>query len=124
MRNFFALVGLGAITFVGLGWYLDWYKLTRQPAPAGTQRVTIDLQPDKFTGDVRKGVERVGEISNRLRESSNNPNNPTPPADKGPASDFFSPPSANTTTNSPWKSLDSAPPPSPVPSAQLQPPRR
>ncbi len=120
MRNFFALIGLGTIAFVGLGWYLDWYKLSRQPAPTGTQRLTVDLNPDKITGDVRQGVERGGEIIERLRENNNKTDaqsNPTPQqAEQGPASQFFSPSSSATsqsTTSSPWKSLDSAPPPSP-----------
>ena len=130
MRNLFALFGAGTIAFVALGWYLDWYKLTRQPAPAGTQRLTVDLNPDKITGDVRKGVERGGEIIDRLRESNNQPdgqNNPAPgKSEQGPASDFFSPPSASTSANNPWKSLDNAPPPPPSnnSAAQLQPPRR
>src|ERR1700723_2988445 len=31
MRNLCALVGAATIAFVGLGWYLGWYKITRQP---------------------------------------------------------------------------------------------
>src|SRR5687768_2768175 len=105
MRNLFAFVGAGTIAFVGLGWYLDWYKVSRQPATAGTQRLTVDLNPDKITGDVRKGVERGGEIIERLRENDGK-NNPAPPtADQGPATQFFSPPASQTSTGSPWKSL-------------------
>lgn len=120
MKNLFALFGAGTIAFLALGWYLDWYKLTRQPAPAGTQRLSVDLNPDKITGDVKKGVERGGEIIDRLRESdgkTDGQNNPAPqPTEQGPASQFFTPPSATTSQTSsagPWKSLDKEPPPFP-----------
>lgn len=123
MRNLFALFGAGTIAFVGLGWYLDWYKLSRQPSPAGTQRLTVDLNPDKITGDVRKGVERGGEIIERLRENDGKTNPAPQTADQGPATQFFSPPASQSTTNSPWKSLDMPPPPLSN-AAQIQPPRR
>ncbi len=37
MKNLLALVGAAVVTFAGLGWYLGWYNLTRQPTP-GTQK--------------------------------------------------------------------------------------
>ena len=124
MRNLFALVGAGTIAFVGLGWYLDWYKLSRQPAPQGTQRLTVDLNPDKIIGDAKKGIERGGEIIDRLRESSEQ--QPAPVQQQGPASQFFTPPTSTTQTsaNSPWKSLDKEPPPMSNSAAGLLPPRR
>lgn len=97
MRNLFALVGAGTIAFVGLGWYLDWYRLSRQPSPAGTQQVRVDLNPDKTYEDVRKGIERVGEFSDRIRENSNSSqsqSNPSQQQNAGRASHFFSPASA------------------------------
>jgi hypothetical protein len=130
MRNLFALFGAGTIAFVGLGWYLDWYKVSRQPAAAGTQRLSVDLNPDKITGDVRKGIERGGEIVDKLRENNGNTdaqaNAATQTAQQGPATQFFSPPSATASqvsANGPWNSLDSPPPP-PTSAAQIQPPRR
>lgn len=133
MKTFFALVGAGTITFVGLGWYLDWYRLSRQPAPAGTQRLQVDLNPDKITGDVRKGIERGGEIIDRLREDQAKPENGSgaqTPADAGPATKFFSPPpsvaSNPTNPENVWKSLDTAPPPADSfgQPTRLDPPRR
>lgn len=127
MRNLFALVGAGTIAFVGLGWYLDWYKLTRQPSGSGTQRLAVDLNSDKITGDVKKGIERGGEIIDHIRDNGNNnqqqPAPNTQPADQGPATQFFTPPSSTPTANGPWKSLDNAPPLTNGP-ARIQPPNR
>jgi hypothetical protein len=123
MRNIFALVGAGTVTFVGLGWYLDWYHLSRQPAATGTQSFQVDLNPDKITQDVKKGVERGGEIIDRIREDKGTPEQPAPAQaqqSNGVASQFFSPPpaakppQAQTTPGGNWKSLDTLPPPPPV----------
>lgn len=89
MRNLFALVGAGTIAFVGFGWYLGWYSLTRQPGTtAGTQRFQVDLHPTKITDDVHKGITRVGEITDRLSDDKaapkdqTNTTEPTAPASK------------------------------------------
>jgi hypothetical protein len=115
MRNLFALVGAGTLTFIGLGWYLDWYHLIRQPASAGTQRLQVDLNSDKINGDVKKGIERGEEIIDKLREDKGTSDPQTPPGQSqqnGPASQFFSSPSASApSAGSGWKSLDSSPPP-------------
>jgi hypothetical protein len=67
MRNLLALVGAGTITFVGLGWYLDWYRIERQPAPAGYQRVQLDINPQKITDDVQAGFERGANFIDSIR---------------------------------------------------------
>jgi hypothetical protein len=99
MRNLFALVGAGTIAFVGLGWYLDWYKLSRQPSTSGTQRVQVDLHPEKILEDGKKGIERGGEIIDRFRENNNSqpqpPANPPAEPNTGNASQFFSPTSSS-----------------------------
>jgi hypothetical protein len=87
MRNILALVGAATVAFLGLGWYLGWYQVTSVPAPHGKQSVTVDINPTKITEDVKRGVEKGGQIVDSLRER--------PPADSkpaaGPASTFFSP---------------------------------
>ncbi|MCE9530167.1 MAG: hypothetical protein K8T89_03380 [Planctomycetes bacterium] len=73
MRNIFALVGLTTIAFVGLGWYLDWYRLSRQPASTGATNTTsfkVDLNPSKITEDLKRGIERGGEIVEHLSKDS------------------------------------------------------
>jgi len=60
MRNLLAFVAAAALVFIGLGWYLDWYKVQSTPATAGGhQNISIDLNRDKISGDVAKGRERV-----------------------------------------------------------------
>jgi hypothetical protein len=93
MKNVFALVGAATITFVGLGWYLGWYKLIRQPGTPGTQRFQVDVNPNKFTNDMKKGAQRVEEIYDRLTDENNKPDQPAPAS--GPASQFFTPSSAH-----------------------------
>jgi len=118
MRNLFALVGAGTIAFVGLGWYLDWYKLSRLPAGAanGSQSLKVDLNASKFTDDLKKGIERGGEIIDHLREGNvKNEENlepkPEAPKSTGPASQFLTPSSSlnPTTSNSIWRPLDGQP---------------
>lgn len=118
MRNIFALIGLGTVVFVGLGWYLDWYEVTRQPSESGKKKFLLNLNPNKVTDDVKKGVEQTGEIVEKFREDktqSATPAQPTQTAQVQPnaASHFFSPPSAKSVANTVWHSLDELPPPPP-----------
>ena len=87
MRNILALVGAATVAFLGLGWYLGWYQITSVPSPHGKQSVTVDINPTKITEDVKKGVEKGGQIVDSLRER---PAGEARPA-AGPASSFFSP---------------------------------
>jgi hypothetical protein len=60
MRNLLALVGTAVLTFVGLGWYLGWYKLEPAPSPTpGHQSVTIDIDARKINADVKKGEQKL-----------------------------------------------------------------
>lgn len=109
MRSLFTLIGFGTVAFVGLGYYFDWYHLSRQPASSsGTQRFQVDLNPGKMTEDVKKGIEQGSEIVDKLRQE-NSQSSPAAPAapeksaqsgsgaaasDTGDASKFFSPTSA------------------------------
>jgi hypothetical protein len=80
MRNLLALLGAGTLTFVGLGWYLDWYKIERKPSPtAGTQRLEVDLNPNKIGSDVATGLKRGSEIIEHLTDKEANPGSPAKP---------------------------------------------
>jgi hypothetical protein len=60
MRNLLALLGAAIVTFVGLGWYLGWYRLEPTPSPApGHQSVTIDIDAAKINSDIHRGEQRV-----------------------------------------------------------------
>jgi hypothetical protein len=61
MRNLLSLLGLALVTFLGLGWYLDWYQITPKPATAAGHRgIEIDLNTKKIGEDVHRGVEAGG----------------------------------------------------------------
>ena len=103
MRNILALVGAATVAFLALGWYLGWYQITSVPSPHGKQSLTVDINPTKITEDVKKGVEKGGQIVDSLRDR---PATQPQPA-TGPASSFFSP--TPTPTDRPESSYGSRP---------------
>lgn len=58
MRNLLAFLATAALTFAGLGWYLDWYKIQATPSTTGHQNISIDINGKKITEDVHKGVQK------------------------------------------------------------------
>jgi hypothetical protein len=54
MRNLLAFTAALILTVLGVGWYLDWYRLGSAPAPDGHQKVTIDVNTAKISQDVHK----------------------------------------------------------------------
>ncbi len=93
MRNLLALLGAGTLTFVGLGWYLDWYKIERKASPvAGTQRLEFDINGQKIGGDAVTALKRGGELIEKLNESNAGS---TPKAEEKPQEDAK--PAATTT---------------------------
>jgi hypothetical protein len=58
MRNLLAFLAAAVLTFLGVGWYLDWYHVKSSPASAGHHRVDIDINGEKIVDDVHKGVEK------------------------------------------------------------------
>jgi hypothetical protein len=103
MRNILALVGAAVIAFLALGWYLGWYQISNKPATGGKQGVQVDFNADKIQTDVKKGVEKGGEIVDQLREKKVDPQ-PTP----GPATNFFTPTSTDKTKDNAgggWKPI-------------------
>ena len=81
MRNLLALVAAATLTFVGLGWYLDWYKIRSDPGPAGHRNVNIDLNSPKIIEDVHKGVQRGEEKLQNVLEKGPADNTAAKPAD-------------------------------------------
>lgn len=59
MRNLLAFLAAAVLAFLGLGWYLDWYKVQAVPNGAsGHQSFNIEVNNNKITKDVKKGVEK------------------------------------------------------------------
>jgi hypothetical protein len=59
MRNLLAFFAAMLLMFLGVGWYLGWYKVQSAPAPPGHRAVNIDVHTDKISEDVRKGKEKL-----------------------------------------------------------------
>ncbi len=105
MRNVLALLGAATVTFLAVGWYLGWYKVDSTPH-VGHQSVHVEINPDKITKDVSKGLERGAEFVDDFRANRAD-TKPAPLATpQGPASSFFGP----------------APTPAPAPSTVARPP--
>lgn len=63
MRNMLALFAAALLTVVGVGWYLDWYKVRSQPASVpGQHRVNIDINTNKIGEDLEKGEQKIQQM--------------------------------------------------------------
>jgi hypothetical protein len=61
MRNLLALLGFALVTFLIVGWYLDWYHVTPKAGAApGHVGGEIDVNKKKIVDDVNHGI-KVGE---------------------------------------------------------------
>lgn len=61
MRNLLALLGAALVTFLAVGWYLDWYHVTpKATAMPGQQGEEVIINKKKIVEDVNRGV-RVAE---------------------------------------------------------------
>jgi hypothetical protein len=70
MRNLLALLGAALVTFLLVGWYLDWYHITpKAGASPGHNGVEIDVNSKKIGDDVNKGIkageEKLHELTNK-----------------------------------------------------------
>ncbi|MCI0739431.1 MAG: hypothetical protein L0Y72_10335 [Gemmataceae bacterium] len=59
MRNLLALLGLSLVIFLGLGWYLGWYKIHSSPSADGHRQIQIDLNTPKIKQDLNSGREKL-----------------------------------------------------------------
>ena len=67
MRNLFALVGFVVVVFLGLGWYLNWYKLDWSTASDGRAKIGLDVDTHKVAGDLKTGTEKAGVFIDNLK---------------------------------------------------------
>lgn len=51
MRNVLALIGLLVIGFIGLGWYMEWYKLSVTRGSDGNLQITTNVDTNKVGAD-------------------------------------------------------------------------
>ena len=91
MRNFLAFVGLVVVAFVGVGWYLGWYKLAFTPGKDGKQNISVEVDVKKAETDIGKKVEQGGHlIKDNLKKE-----------DATPPEEFVGPPEPKAKVNSP-----------------------
>lgn len=105
MRNMLALIGAGTVTFLVLGWYLGWYKIDGNPL-TGKQNVNVEINPEKITKDVKKGVQIGVERGSEFIQDVSNRNGNDKPAP------LTTPPANNNQTTTPpssgWLSIPPA----------------
>ena len=77
MRNMLALVGAAVVTILGVGWYLDWFTVHREPSPTGKGNVNVEFNTNKISEDLHKGGQKLqGFIDKKSEKSEETPPNP------------------------------------------------
>lgn len=59
MRNLLAFAAMALLTFMALGWFLDWYQVSSTAASGGHRQVKIDLNNPKIGEDLEKAGKKV-----------------------------------------------------------------
>src|SRR5206468_1996202 len=71
MRNLLAFLGAVVVTVLGVGWYLDWFKVHRGAVGDGKSNYNIELNTKKIDEDLHKGSAKLhGMVENKLHGSA------------------------------------------------------
>jgi hypothetical protein len=70
MRNTLAFLGAAALTVAGIGWYLGWYDIKREPASPGHSRLQLDINEKKIGDDVKQGTDKLKDAIEKNRSES------------------------------------------------------
>ncbi len=62
MRNLLALIGLLVVGFLGIGWYMGWYKFSFTKSEDGTLQIKTDVKTDKVASDSTEFLKNVGAV--------------------------------------------------------------
>lgn len=73
MRNLLALSAAGVLVFLGIGWYLGWYKISTTPSADGHRQISIDLNTNKIKEDVNKGESKLHDALTNDKNQSSTP---------------------------------------------------
>jgi hypothetical protein len=58
MRSLLAFLGGALVAFLALGYYFNWYSITKEPGgEPGHTRIGIDINSQKVKEDVEHGVQ-------------------------------------------------------------------
>ncbi|MBN9122680.1 MAG: hypothetical protein J0I06_26630 [Planctomycetes bacterium] len=84
MRNVLALFGLLIIGFVGLGWYMGWYKLSVSRTADGNLEIKTDVNTKKVGADASDAIKNAGSvIGSHVDKAAHDAKAVTPPAAPG-----------------------------------------
>jgi hypothetical protein len=76
MRNMLAFLAAVCLTVGACGWYLGWYTVDSQPAPAGKRNVNIEINTVKIGEDIQKGSERLQDLLKDGKEKGSEKKSP------------------------------------------------
>ncbi len=77
MRNMLAFLGMAVLVFFGVGLYLGWYHIYREPSSTpGHSRIEFDIDQNKISSDVKQGASK---IKDAIDNATTNPTAPTTP---------------------------------------------
>ncbi len=87
MRNMLAFLAAATLTVIGVGWYLDWFKLHTAPAESGHRQLSIDFDTKKISTDLHKAEHKLEtKLADKNQTTDSNVNplakaHPNTPAD-------------------------------------------
>ena len=78
MRNLLALLGAAIVTFLVVGYFLDWYHIQAIPGSDGHRQVNIDVNTPKITTDLKQGEATVEHLIEKNKQGTESQQAPTP----------------------------------------------
>ena|SRR5712691_2727985 len=88
MRNFLAFLAAALLTFLGVGWYLGWYKIDRKASSPGHSEINVDIDRDKIGKDVKSGAEKIKDVIDKNTSDPNAPKDKSQSGTINPAAPF------------------------------------
>lgn len=73
MRNLLALLAFALLTFVAVGWYLEWYKVQSTKTQDGNRHLNIDIHSQKIEDDLQKGSNKLHDAWEKRRKNESVP---------------------------------------------------
>ena len=92
MRNLLAFLGAAVLTFLGIGWYLNWFNVSREPATPGHSRLQVDINQEKIGNDVKQGADKIKDAIDKNTSDAST----TPDKKPGGADALLAPPPGTT----------------------------
>lgn len=84
MRNLLALIGLLVLGFVGIGWYMGWYKLSFSRTTDGNLEIKTNVDTKKVGADSSDALNKLGTvIGNQAEKAAQDAKNALPPLPAG-----------------------------------------